>query len=73
MPQEPLETPLEMARRHVAQSEARIARQRKILAEMQADNHPTAADAAQRVLATMETTLAIMRDHLRLEEERSLP
>jgi hypothetical protein len=28
------ETPLEMAERHVAESEARIARQREIIAEM---------------------------------------
>jgi hypothetical protein len=68
--QEEPETPLAMARRHVAEAEERVARQRKILAEMQADNQPAAAHAAQRVLATMERTLATLREHLRLEEQR---
>jgi hypothetical protein len=70
MPQTPQERPLDQARRHVAEAEARIARQHEILREMQADNHPKAAEAAQRVLATMEITLSAMRDHLRFEEER---
>jgi hypothetical protein len=64
------ETGLEMARRHVAEGEARCARQREIIAEMVADNHPNAAVVARQVLATLETTLTLMRDHLRQGEER---
>jgi hypothetical protein len=59
-----------MARRHVVEAEARIARQREILREMQRDNHSDATAAAQRLLVTMETTLSMMRDHLRFEEQR---
>jgi hypothetical protein len=64
------ETGLEMARRHVAEGEARCARQREILAEMVADNHPHTAEVAKQVLTTLETTLALMRDHLRQAEEQ---
>jgi hypothetical protein len=32
--------------------------------------HPDTAAAAQRVLVTMEGTLAVMRGHLRVEEEK---
>lgn len=65
------ETPLEMARRHVAEGEARCARQVEILREMIADNHPAAAKASERVLAALEDTLAAMRERLRIEEARA--
>jgi uncharacterized protein (DUF2267 family) len=59
-----------MARRHVAEAEVRIGRQREILAEMQADDRSNAAVVAQRLLVTMEATLSVMRDHLQFEEQR---
>ncbi|TDH58731.1 hypothetical protein E2C06_31075 [Dankookia rubra] len=65
------ETPLEMAQRHVAESEARCARQTEILREMITDNHPHAAEVAQRLLVTLEDTLDTMRERLRMEEART--
>ncbi|MDO9714294.1 hypothetical protein [Paracraurococcus lichenis] len=62
------ETPLETARRHVAEGEARCARQAEILREMITDDHPQAAEMARRVLANLENTLETSREHLRLEE-----
>ena len=56
MPQTPQETPLDMARRHVAEAEARIARQHETLRGIDADKHPGAAATAQQVLVTMEGT-----------------
>jgi hypothetical protein len=69
MAQDHPETTLELARRRVAQGEARCTRQREILGEMAADNHPGTAAAAERLLAAMARTLAAMREHLRQEEE----
>ena len=65
------ETPLEMARRHVAESEARCAQQAEVLREMIADNHPHAAEVAKRLLATLEDTLDLMRERLEIEEARA--
>jgi hypothetical protein len=55
------ETPLEQAERHVAEIEARIARQREIIDEMERDHHPTAAATGRRVLAVMQETLRVLR------------
>lgn len=60
-----------MARRHVAESEARCAQQAEVLREMIADNHPRAAEAARRLLVTLEDTLDLMRERLRREEKRA--
>jgi hypothetical protein len=70
MPKKPLETPLEQARRHVAEAEARVARQHEILRLIDADRHPDVATTMQQVLVTMETTLSAMHAHLNLEEQR---
>jgi hypothetical protein len=64
------ERPLDVARRHVAEAEARIARLHQTLRGIDADKHPDAAAAAQQVLVTMEATLSVMRDHLLFEERR---
>jgi hypothetical protein len=37
---------------------------------MVADNHPHTAEVAKQVLTTLESTLALMRDHLRQAEEQ---
>jgi hypothetical protein len=61
---------LDVARRQVVVAEARLAWQRDTLRRIDADKHPDTADAAQRVLVTMESTLFGMRDHLLFEEQR---
>jgi hypothetical protein len=63
------ETPLEQARRHVAEAEPRVARQRALVADLRNGGHDTVK--AKRLLATMETILRLMREHLVFEEERS--
>ncbi|HSC99891.1 MAG TPA: hypothetical protein VLI21_13385 [Casimicrobiaceae bacterium] len=63
------ETPLERARRHVAEAEPRVARQRALVLHLRACGHDPAK--AQRLLDTMEGILRLMREHLVLEEEGS--
>jgi|KBSSwiStaDraftv2_1062776.scaffolds.fasta_scaffold3397613_1 hypothetical protein len=60
------ETPLEMGERHVAEGGVRIARQNEIVDEMDRDDHPAAAARGRRVLATMERTLRVLRQHLKI-------
>jgi hypothetical protein len=54
----------------VAEAEARLARQHEALRRIDADKRPETAEAAQRMLVTMEGTLFVLRDHLRFEEQR---
>src|SRR4051794_11712795 len=63
------ETPLEQARRHVAEAEPRVARQRALVEHLREHGHETVK--AQRLLATMESILRLMREHVAFEEERS--
>ena len=51
-----LETPLEMAKRHVVEQEARIAKQRNLIARLRATDLPT--EAATQLLETMKEMLA---------------
>lgn len=60
------ETPLEMSERHVEESEARIARQKALLETMERDNHPDTAARARHVLAIMEETLRLLRQHVEM-------
>jgi hypothetical protein len=73
IPQEQPETPLELARRHVAEAEADVARQREILRKIDPDESPDLAWILQDVLTTMESKLAQLRDHLQFEERRADP
>jgi hypothetical protein len=67
---EQLEIPLEVARRHVAEAEARCAHQTKFLEKMEAQGSPQeATQAAGRMLDTLDRVLAILRQHLQQEEE----
>ena len=50
------------AKRHVADAEEQIARQRRLIATMLADGHDVTA--AQSLLEVMETILRMMREHL---------
>lgn len=58
------ETDLDLAQRHVAEAEVRIERQKQIIAEMERDNHPQAAETARQLLATFCETVELMRAHL---------
>ncbi len=72
MPLEQPEGPLELARRHVAEAEARLARQREILRATQVDRHQRPAALAARALVTMEVEVSLLREQLRQVEELHL-
>jgi hypothetical protein len=59
----PPESPLAMAERHVREGQARIARQREVLTEMRADNHPHAAAEAEAILTTFLKTQELAEAH----------
>ena len=51
-----IEGHLAQAEAHVAQGESHIARQKEIVAELERDGHPDAAQSARELLATFEMT-----------------
>ena len=62
------EDPVSQARRHVAEAEARIERQEALVARLSDSNkHLALADQAREILATMNQTLRLARDHLTTE------
>jgi hypothetical protein len=69
MSQERPESPLDQARRHVADAEARLARQREILREMQGGGHGGPPVLTAQVLVMMEADVSLLREHLRQVEE----
>jgi hypothetical protein len=61
---------LSMARRHVVEGEAHVARQEILIAELDRDGHPELAVEARELLATLQTSLGLMRADLsRIENE----
>jgi hypothetical protein len=66
---EQVETPLDMARRYVAEGEERCTRLTDLLETMEAQNPPQTTEPVQRLLAVLDRTLVIMREHVRHEEE----
>jgi hypothetical protein len=64
------EISLDMARHRVAEAEARLLRQREIVLERVTKGEQETAAMGMRVLRTMEANLAVMREHLRIEEQR---
>ncbi len=60
---------LTQAQRHVREGEQRVADQRQRIAQLAADGHDTTD--AEALLATLEQTLALMRDHLAQEEQHT--
>jgi hypothetical protein len=68
MSQEQYGSPIDKARRHVASAEARLARQREFLRQLQVDDRPHAAETASRVLVTMEADVLLLCEHLRQVE-----
>jgi hypothetical protein len=55
----------------IIEAEAKLVRQRKIVAERVAKEQHEAVAMGMRVLRTMEARLALLRDHQRIEEQRS--
>jgi hypothetical protein len=70
MAEERPESSLDLARRYVAEAEAKLVRQREIVAERVTTGQYEAMTIGMQVLRTMEATLATMRDYLRMEEQR---
>lgn len=64
-PQEQPETDLAAAERRLADQEARVARQQRIVEEMERDNHPAAAAMGRTLLATLKKSLALSRNHVK--------
>jgi hypothetical protein len=62
------ETALQMAARHVAEQEALVSEQERLIAHMRREGHPT--DQAEGLLVEMCNLLDDMRDHLeRLQQK----
>lgn len=57
---------LELARRHVAEAEKAVDGQRAHVDQLRRQGYAT--DAAERLLATFEQVLRVMREHLTIEE-----
>jgi hypothetical protein len=66
---QPEETPLARAERHVAEFEQRVNKQAALVDHLRATDSAFIADA-ERLLADFQTTLDIARDHLRAAQER---
>ncbi|MGG5890863.1 hypothetical protein ACLF3G_27625 [Falsiroseomonas sp. HC035] len=54
----------------IVEAEAKLVRQRKIVADRVANQQHEAAAMGMRVLRIMEASLALLRDHQRIEEQR---
>ena len=63
------ETILALAERHVAEGEERLARQQRFIQKLEEEGSQALAIEAKQLLTTMEETLTLMRDHLRIERE----
>jgi hypothetical protein len=62
------EDPVSQARRHVAEAEARIERQRALVARLSSGNkYLSLAHQAKKILCTLQQTLRLARDHLEFE------
>ena len=62
---------LEVARRHVFDGGDRVARQQALVARLDGMGHVELAEQANRILATLKTSLRLAREDL-LERERGL-
>jgi hypothetical protein len=63
------ETLLQVARRHVREGGARVARQEEIIAALNRDtNYRSQAALAREILASLHTSLDLMERHLRAIE-----
>ena len=53
-----------MARRHVSEGEERVPRQKTRIAELDRDGHAELALKGREILAQLETSLRLAREHL---------
>lgn len=63
------EEALAQAHRHVLEAESHVAHQLKLIEELERDGHNRMVAQAQSVLRTLQHTLDLAREHLRLEQE----
>ena len=63
------ESPLEEARRHVADAELRVQEQEARIMELRSHRHAT--ESAERLLLAFKQTLQTMRSHLDYEERKA--
>ena len=63
------ESPVEIAKRHVADAENRVARQERLVATLERDKHPVMAQHGQKILEVLKRSLELARVHLQLEIE----
>ena len=68
---QPVESLLEMARRHVREGEHRVARLETIIADLERAGHADSAGLGRTALATVRTSLHEMKRHLRGIEARA--
>ena len=61
------ETPLQMARRHVAEAEQRLVRQERLVSELEIDGHLEMVPSARALLERMGQFLQMCRAHLDYE------
>jgi hypothetical protein len=55
---------LSMARRHVVEGEAHVARQEALIVKLDRDGHTELAVEAREILTTLQTSLQLQRDDL---------
>jgi hypothetical protein len=60
---------VQRAFRHVREGEQRVARQRQLLEQLIRDRHVSEVEPARQLLAALERSVSLARDHLRHEEE----
>jgi hypothetical protein len=68
-----MEDRLSMARRHVGEGEAHVARQEALIEELDRDGHAELAVKARALLTTFKTSLRLMREDLSLIEDEPRP
>lgn len=59
-----VESELEMAERHLRESEEHVARQRQLVADLNRGSFAKAADVARTTLLLLETSLAMNRERV---------
>jgi hypothetical protein len=63
------EARIAIAQRHVQDCEARVAKQATRVAELERDGPSAAVVVGQELLAVLEQTLDLAREHLRIEQD----
>ena len=64
------ETPLEQTQRHVKEGKDRIAKQQALIAELAHDGHDGMLPAAQELLAQLNASQQLGREHLEREQTK---